>query len=61
MFNWIFSTVRKASVFVRVHMETFRLFKFRKVRKCNLGQLSKNFTNGQTKYLRPNQTVKFSH
>jgi len=31
MLKWIFETVRKGSVFVRVHMVTFRLFKFRNV------------------------------
>ena len=35
-----------------VHLKTFRLFKF-----LNVGKI---LTKGQTKYLRPNQTVKFS-
>jgi len=35
-----------------VHLGTFRLFKF-----LNVGKI---LTKGQTKYLRPNQTVKFS-
>jgi len=46
MLNWIFLTARKASVglFVRVHMETFRLFKFR-----NVGQKFSQNTCDQAK------------
>jgi len=39
MLIWMFTTVRNGSVFVGVHMETFRLFNGPNV---NFGQISKN-------------------
>ena len=43
MLVWIFATIRNGSVFVGVHMETFRLFNFWNVGpNVNFGQISKN-------------------